>query len=223
VVIEGAEQDEFNGTFGCSVVDENTFTYTVSSPTVATATGFITATFAASADNELGLITKRFGLQVTPLDAAINSAATRLLYLEDQCAKLYDLENDAFLRIVVANIPCFGEGGDGGAAGGGDAAAPCSNTTGPPTGPQWFLDLLTSNGATNCWDEAVLAAMEGTLNGMGYYLQRHSSPDCGIRGRLYYDPGGAVIGACGFLDATHFGRYADTTRHDGGWEFVANF
>jgi hypothetical protein len=144
------------------------------------------------------------------------------LYLEDACAKMYDLENDAFLRIVVANIPCFGLGGGGG-GGGGNGTAPCSGTTGPPTGPPWFLSMLTGAGATNCYDPAILASMEGTLNGMGYYLQRHSAPGCGIRGRLYYDPGGAVTSPCGFLDATHFGRYADTTRHDGGWQFVANF
>jgi hypothetical protein len=222
VTIDGAEQDEYNGTFAATVVDADSFTYTFAGSGTSTATGFITATFAADSDNEIGRVVKRFGLSVTPLDAAINSAGTRLLYLEDACAKLYDLENDEFIRIVVANIPCFGDGSDG-SGGGGSAAAPCSSTTGPPTGPPWFLSLLTGAGATNCWDAAILTSLEGTLNGMGYYLQRSSG--CAIRGRLYYDPGGAVTSAlCSpFLDATHFNRYADTTRADGGWQFVANF
>ena len=220
VTIEGADQDEYNGTFVATVVDEDTFTYVFAGSATTPATGFIMASFTAASDNDIGKVVKRFGLVVDPLDAAINSAGTRLLYLEDACAKLYDLENDAFLRIVVANIPCFGEGGDGG-PGGGDAAAPCSSTTGPPTGPQWFLDLLTGAGATNCWTDAVTLAIEGDMNALGYYHERNSS--CELRGRWYYDPGGAVMGPCGFLEATHFNRYADTTRADGGWEFVANF
>lgn len=221
VTIAGSDQDEYNGLFSAVVVDEDTFTYAFAGSGTSPATGFITAFFTAAQDNDIGKVVKRFGLVVYPLDAAINSAGTMLLYLEDSCAKLYDLANDAFVRIVVANIPCFGEGGDGGDGGGG--AAPCSDTTGPPTGPQWFLDLLAGAGATNCWDATILASLEGTLNGMGYYLQRSSG--CDIRGRLYYDPGGAVTSAlCSpFLDATHFNRYADTTRNDGGWEFVANF
>lgn len=221
VTISGADQDEYNGTFAASVVDESTFTYPFSGSGTATATGFITALFPAATDSEIGKVVKRFGLVVDPLDAAINAAGTRLLYLEDACAKLYDLENDEFIRIVVANIPCFGDGGSG-SGDGGDAAAPCSATTGPPTGPQWFLDLLTGAGATNCWTEAVTLAIEGSMNSLGWAHERGSA--CNLRGRWYYDPGGLIVGPCGgALQATHFGRYADTTRHDGGWEFVANF
>lgn len=224
ITIEGADQTEYNGTYACTVDSADTFTYTFAGSGTATATGFITATLAQVNDVEIGTVVKRLKLSVTPFDGAVNAAGTRLLYLEDACAKLYDLVNDEFIRIIVANIPCFGDGSDGsGVGGGGGAAAPCSSTTGPPTGPQWFLDLLTGAGATNCWSATIMAAIEGSLNGMGFYLQRHSPPDCGIRGRMYYDPGGAVTSGCGFLDATHFSKYVDTTRHDGGWQFVANF
>lgn len=53
------------------------------------------------ADPDLGKVMRRYGLIVDPLDAALNSAATRLLYIDGGTVKIWDLETDAFLRAVV--------------------------------------------------------------------------------------------------------------------------
>lgn len=52
-------------------------------------------------DPQIGEVVKRYSLVVDPLDAAVNAAATRLLY-EDDGEKLWDLEEDAAIRTVVA-------------------------------------------------------------------------------------------------------------------------
>jgi len=53
-------------------------------------------------DNEVGRLVKTYSLVIDPLDAAVNSGATRLLYQEGGDSKLWDLGEDAFLRTVVA-------------------------------------------------------------------------------------------------------------------------
>jgi hypothetical protein len=119
-------------------------------------------------------------------------------------------------------------GNDGGsplhdAAGGGDLeAAVCTDST-PPPGievPGWFVSLIFGAGATNCFDPAILGAVEGTLNGMGYTLQRNSS--CEIRGRLYYQPNASLWRTfCGKADAGLVAiQTIDVARSDAGWTWV---
>jgi hypothetical protein len=53
-------------------------------------------------DAEIGMVVKRRALVVDPLDGAVNSAATRLLYQDGGSSKLWDLDEDAEIRTVVA-------------------------------------------------------------------------------------------------------------------------
>jgi hypothetical protein len=53
-------------------------------------------------DAEIGMVVKRRSLVIDPLDAAVNSAATRLLYQDGGASKLWDLDEDAEIRTVVA-------------------------------------------------------------------------------------------------------------------------
>ena len=49
---------------------------------------------------QTGAVTKTYGLVIDPLDAAINSNATRLMYVDGNTLKLWDLEDDQFVRVI---------------------------------------------------------------------------------------------------------------------------
>src|SRR5262245_14492688 len=115
-----------------------------------------------------------------------------------------------------------GGGGGGGGGSSGSCDGTCSASTPPPGGevPGWFLGLINGAGAGNCYDPAILAAIEGSLNSMNYFLQRSSPAACNIRGRLYFSATSTPDACSGFLQATDFSSPHDVVRPDCGWTWT---
>ncbi len=206
VVIDGADQAEYNGTFYITVTGTTTFEYSFSGTATPTATGTITATAVVSSET-LGKVEKRYNLYVDPLDAAVNAAGTRLLYVEGDSVKLWDLEEDEFIRTIVSGIGGV-VGGGGGSPGGGrcTGGVACTGTPDPAL-PAWFLTALTSLGATNCVDESLMgtATMKAAAWANGYAIQVDSG--CGHRARLY-NQGAAVMSKTNFCGDQDSGDYS---------------
>lgn len=114
-LIQGADQDEYNGSYVITVTGPTTFTYTFAGSGASPATGTITVTVDTEApenDPTLGLIVTRFSLTLPWLDAQLNSSSTRLAYALNNDLKIFDLENDADLRTVKTFgvgvcLPCW--------------------------------------------------------------------------------------------------------------------
>lgn len=176
-------------------------------------------------DADIGEVVKRYNLYVTPLDAAVNGAADKLLYLEGGSAKLWDLLEDEFIRTIVAYIPYFGVGGGAGTPGGGLGRclddSICSGPLDPGGLPTWFYDVLVSLGATGCVDEALMGtqAMKDACWANGYAIQVNGG--CGHRARLYQQGVTAATNFCGDRDNGNYSVIVNLTASDGcSWAFL---
>lgn len=174
-------------------------------------------------DNSIGTVAKMFNLYVDPLDAAVNAAATRLLYINGDSVCLWDLEEDEFIRTIVAGIECSDEGGGTGGGGGlHRCTQDCTGTTPDASAlPSWFYDALVALGATGCVDESLMDTdlMKNACWDNGYAIQVGLA--CNHRARLYQQGVTFVTNFCGDRDNGNYSHIVNLTASDGcSWAFL---